>query len=67
MFDTKEEKANFKLENKSHPRVRHFLTDIQLNNNNNNYIIVYIYKVTKRKPYVNIISENNIGPQEIDA
>ena len=25
------------------------------------YIDVYIYKTTNRKPYVNIISENNIG------
>ena len=35
MFYAKEEKANFKLENQSHPNVRHFLTD---------------YKVTNRKP-----------------
>ena len=27
----------------------------------NRYINVYIYKTTNRKPYVNIISENNIG------
>ena len=46
MFYAKEEKANFKLEN-----VRHFLTDIY----------IYIYKTRNRKPYVNIISENNIG------
>ena len=48
MFDAKEEKANFRLENESYPSIRYFLTDI------------YIYKVTNRKPYVNIISENNI-------
>ena len=48
MFYAKEEKANFKLENESQPNVRHFLTDI-------------INKVTNRKPYVNIFSENNIG------
>ena len=50
MFYTKEEKANFKLENESQLNVHHFLMDI------------YIYKVTNRKPCVNIISENNIGP-----
>ena len=46
MFNAKEEKANFKLENESQLNVRHFLTDI--------------FKVTNRLPYVKIISENNI-------
>ena len=49
MFYAKEEKANFKLENESQPNVRHFLTD-------------GMYKVTNRKPYVNVISENSVAP-----
>ena len=51
MFYANEEKAHFKLENESYSNVCNFLTDLY----------VYIYKTTNRKPYVNIISENNIG------
>ena len=48
MFDAKEEKANFKVENESQPSIHHFGDR---------------YKVTNRKPYFNIISETQYRGQ----
>ena len=47
MFDAKEEKASFKLETKASRTSAILVTDIY----------IYIYEVTNRKPYVNIIFE----------